>query len=526
MKAVSFAIVIVALIAASAAASIVGDGALSLAVAPALALALFFTIWKVPLRYPMFVLTFLVLTLENPSEAPAEGLWKSPLYQVGALLLTHWNLTSSHKWLIFSGVDIALVTFLGIALYRWLARSPIDLRGHVESAAPLRMFLVLSLAGAAWMWIYGMAQGGADFASSLWQVQRVVYLPMFCFVFLVALREHEDRVTLGKIFVVAACIKSVLAIYIHATVAPPPGEAVLGYATTHEDSMLFAGAFCILVAPLFEKFDRRRIKTCLFVLPLLLWGMVANHRRLVWVELLVALAVIFALTPWTRAKRSICRGFVLASPLSLPYIAIGWESSASIFSPVQTIRSVIDSNADASTAWRDWENYDLFYTIRQHPLFGVGYGHGYTEIVKLPDISQSYSLYRFIPHNSILGLLAYGGFVGFTALWMMLVVGVYLAVRSHRFAKTTNDRVTALAALTAFIVFFVHCYGDMGLGTWTGVFLVAPALAVVGHLAVSTGAWPQPAGARIRIREIFGMPEPAEPPPDMLPVLQRTESPS
>jgi hypothetical protein len=30
----------------------------------------------------------------------------------------------------------------------------------------------------------------------------------------------------------------------------------------------------------------------------------------------------------------------------------------------------------------------------------------------------------------------------------------------------------------------------MGLGTWTSVFLVAPALALAGKLAVATGAWP------------------------------------
>ncbi|MGH7284785.1 MAG: hypothetical protein ACRELY_24940, partial [Polyangiaceae bacterium] len=149
------------------------------------------------------------------------------------------------------------------------------------------------------------------------------------------------------------------------------------------------------------------------------------------------------------------------------------------------------------------------------------------EIVKLPDISQSYSLYRFIPHNAILGLLAYGGFVGFTAIWMMLIVGLFLAARSHRFAKTTNDRAAALGALTAILIYFVHCYGDMGLGTWTGVFTVAPALAVAGHLAVSTGAWAKPVRAGIRIREIFGIPPPApSPAPGLVPVLRKTESPS
>src|SRR6185369_3394702 len=109
-------------------------------------------------------------------------------------------------------------------------------------------------------------------------------------------------------------------------------------------------------------------------------------------------------------------------------------------------------------------------------LLGTGYGHGYIELVKLPDISQAYALYRFIPHNSILGLWAYGGFVGFTALWTMLVVGVFLAVRSARYAPRAADRAAAISATAGLVVYLVHCYGDMGLGTWTSVFTVAPAL--------------------------------------------------
>ena len=41
------------------------------------------------------------------------------------------------------------------------------------------------------------------------------------------------------------------------------------------------------------------------------------------------------------------------------------------------------------------------------------------------------------------------------------------------------------------VIYLAHCYGDMGLGTWTSVFTVAPALVVVGQLAIKTGAWPR-----------------------------------
>lgn len=480
---------LVSLVVLTVAALVRGEGSLGLALAPALFFAFLQAIWRLPLRYPCLALTFLVLTLENPTEVPAGGLWKSPLYDAGALLMAHMNVTFEASWLVFSGIDVVLVALLVVALHRWLTGRGREL-DRAGEGGPIRGFAALCLGGAAWMWLWGAGRGGADFGSALWQVQRVVYLPIFCLVFLTALRGHADRVALGKVIVAAACFKAVLAIYLRLTVAPPPGEAILAYATTHQDSMLFAGAFCLLVAPLLETFDLRRAWRRLLLLPLLVAGMVANHRRIVWVELIAGLLVLAVVTPWTPPKRAIARAAVLASPLALAYLAIGWGSTASVFQPVQVIRSIVDSKADPSTEWRDWENYDLIFTLRQSPLFGAGYGHGYIELVKLPDISQSYALYRFIPHNAILGLWTYGGFIGFASLTTLIVVGVFLAVRVHGRAARAVDRATALSALAVIVVYLVHCYGDMGLGTWTSVFTVGPALAVVSRLAIETGAWP------------------------------------
>ena len=192
----------------------------------------------------------------------------------------------------------------------------------------------------------------------------------------------------------------------------PNSYEALPQATTHTDSMLFAGAFCLVVAIMMEGAGPRYA----LVLLLLVAGMIANHRRVVWVELAAGLALLAVMSRWTRTKRTIARVAVLASPIVALYTAAGWGSTGGFFAPVAVVRSVVDSKADMSTEWRDLENYDLFTTLREGPLLGTGYGHGYTEAVKLPDISQAYALERFIPHNSILGLWAYGGIVGFTAL--------------------------------------------------------------------------------------------------------------
>jgi O-antigen ligase len=467
-----------------------GNGSPALAVVPAVVVATLYASWKAPLRWSLLVTTFLALTLENPSDQPASGQWKSPLYNLGAILLVHINVTLPFKALIFSGLDLIVVYLFVVALVRRWTGSHIDGNRASENAVPMAWAAGLSLAGAVWMWVYGMARGDADVAKSLWQVQHVAYVPILTFLFLLAFRDLADTAAFGKVIVAAACLKALLAVYIRATVAPPPGEATLAYATSHADSMLFAVAFCSVVALLIHRRGGKGLFLLAVVLPVLVAGMIANGRRLAWVELAAGVATVIALTPWSATKRSAVRAAVVGSPLALVYAMAGWSSSSSIFAPVHTLRSVVDSKADPSTLWRDLENYNLFFTLRHNPLLGTGYGHGYVEIIPLPDVSSAYELYRFLPHNSILGLWAYGGLFGFTALWAILVVGIFLAARAYRHATTAPDRTAALTSVSIIVVYLVYCYGDLGLGTWTSVFTVAPALAVASKLAVTTGAWP------------------------------------
>jgi len=269
-----------------------------------------------------------------------------------------------------------------------------------------------------------------------------------------------------------------------------PDLEQMPHTTVHADSMLFADAFLLLLVIFFERPNSRNLLLGLCTLPILTWGMIANNRRLAFVELLVALIVLYCITPFTRLKKRIAQGVAICLPLIALYVAVGWSSGARVFAPVRTLRSVVDSGTDTSTLWRDWENYNLYSTIKSHPLFGTGFGHGYDEVVKLPDISKAYELYRFAPHNSILGLLAYSGAIGFAGMWLFLALGVFFAVRTYRFSTTPRQRTTALVTVGILVTYLVHCYGDMGLGTWASVFTVAPALALVGKQAVATGAWP------------------------------------
>jgi hypothetical protein len=467
--------------------TIAGNGNVGLAVAPLALTLLVLLAVRAPLRHSLLVLGVLCLTLENPGENQAVGLWRSPLYVPGALLLGHLNLTIPVKALFFSGLDLVLLLLAITWVVRRLAGSDVDTRGQFPTAPPLRGAALLCIVAIVFVWAHGLLWQGADFRFSLWQVFRVIYLPCVFLLYSAGLRGPSDSGRFGVALVVAALIRALLAVYLRHLF---PDLVQMPYATAHADSMLFADAFLVLLVVFFERPGRRTLAIAVATLPILTWGMIANNRRLVWVELLAALLVLYFITPFTRLKKRIAQAVACSLPVILLYVAVGWSSGAKVFAPVRVLRSVMDSDADRSTLWRDWENYNLFYTVRTHPLIGTGFGHGYTEVVKLPDISGNYELYRFAPHNSVLGLVAYAGLIGFAGMWLFIPLGVFFAVRSYRFSTTPRDRSTALATVGILVAYLVHCYGDMGLGTWTSVFTVAPALALVAKQAVATGAWP------------------------------------
>ncbi len=471
-----------------------GNGDLGLALVPlAVGVAVIAAV-RAPLRHSLLVLGVVCLVVESPSEVPASGLWRSPLYPVGAVLLQHLNKTMPVKALFFSGLDLALVLLAATWAFRRMTGSQVDVRGHVPPAAPLRTAGLLCIVAIFVVWGYGLLRAGADFRFSLWQVNRVIYLPCIFLLYCAGVRGPSDARAFGIALLVAALTRALLAAWVRHLF---PSLEEMPHTTTHADSMLFADAFLLVLVVFFERPSRRNLLVALGALPILTWGMIANNRRLVWIELLTALPVLYFAAPLTRLKKRIAQIIALSLPVLALYVALGWNRSSSLFQPVHSIRSAMDSSSDPSALWRDFENYDLYSTVKSNPLLGTGFGHGFDEVIRLPDISRSFELYRFAPHNSVLGLLAFAGYIGFSAIFLIFPLGVFFAVRSYRFSTAPRDRATALTTLGILIVFMVHCYGDLGFGTPTFLFTVAPALALVAKQAVAAGAWPLPSRRRI-----------------------------
>jgi O-antigen ligase len=467
---------------ATVAATIIGNGNIAVAAAPALGLAALGVLLIAPLRLPLFVLILLCLGLD----ATAEGTWDSPLAPLGRLLVHNLAKTIEGANLPFQLFAAVFVLLLFIHWYRRLSGSRIDSLAYRGVAKPLSLALVCSLVAVFAEFANGVLHGG-DMQMAKIQIQTFVFTMMLAYLLSVALRGIQDYKVIGRLILAAACMKAVLAIYVYKEIMPtlvPSAEV----ATTHGDSMLFTTAAMLLISRFYEQPNRRNLILTAGFLPLMVWAMIANNRRTAWVEIAASIITLYIISHRTKLKRLITQTLVLSVPVVIGYIAVGWNSSSRIFAPIKTFRSVGDGQVDPSTLYRDLENFNLIQMLKEHTLLGSGFGQPYKIVVIMPDISF-FQEWRFMPHNSVLGLWAFTGWLGFTGLSMAAVAAVYFAARAYRAAQQPVERTAAFMSIAAIVIYWVQCWADIGFSERTGIFLIGPAIAIAARMVVSTGAW-------------------------------------
>lgn len=494
---------------ATLAALVLGNGEPWLIAAPILLVGCVWAALRLPVRYPTLALLFLVLSVDVIPERPYEGFWASPLFPLGQALFQQLNALTGIEALRVPGVDLCVLLLLGVAVTRRALGSRIDLP-VTPLPRPLVATCVLSLVTIAWMNVYGAARGG-DMRNALWQWHQLGFLPLLVLLFHFALRGPEDWRAVRRVVISAAFLKAFVGAYFIVFIARPNAYDV-EFSTSHSDSMTFVFAVLCALAPLLERPSGRMFARAGLILAVVGMGLYFNDRRLAYVSLAGCLAVLYLMQPWTRVKRRLSRALVFLAPVAVLYVAAGWSSSSRAFAPVQTLRSIVDGqHAEGELDYRDIENWDLIMTWKARPLLGSGYGHVFLEPIKLPNIAHVFPTYGFHPHNALLGLLAFGGVVGFTGLWLYLAVTVFLAARAYRHTAVPAWREAALVAMGMVLTYANQCFGDMGVLSWICTFLMAVTVAHTGKLAVAVGAWPAEDTVRAASTETSGPSVPAAP---------------
>jgi hypothetical protein len=453
------------------------------ALVPVLALAGAFLLWSLSLAASVPILLLLTLTLENPAELPGKDLasfgWHPPLSGAGRIFFSNVTTLLPGSGIPLSVLEVAiLILCLRAAVQTSSQGAVLSRAGAFAVPVPLafRKSLALAAVTIGGFEFYGLATHGS-LQDSLYQIREPLGMLGIAYITATAGSGLLIR-RLRAVALSAALIKAVQTLYAYVAIARVH-HVKPDYISTHSDSTLYVWALVILLAERAEPFSRRRRSLRVVMAIVLLGATIVNNRRLAWVAFLGAILwVAAASTP--EVKRRWGRRLLLVSPVIAIYVVAGLGSTSTIFFPVKAVSSVVSAD-DSSSRDRQVENTNLIVTFKADPLIGSGFGHKYVEQIKADDISGVFKQYRYLPHNSILGLWAFTGVVGFALFWQFFVVSVSYAAAALRRSSSRQVRSIAQWTVAGVIAFMLQAQGDIGLQSW-----IAAAIAgTCGGVAVS-----------------------------------------
>jgi hypothetical protein len=419
------------------------------------------------------VLIWLALTTEMDGLIFG-GKWSTPLTPVSTLLFRTFAYIV--PW------DVLVLIALGLA---WTTGP----RKRVEAVTTSMKISVGALFGT---WLWGLLNGGSAY-QSYYQLHTFVMGLFMTLLVMKTCRSTADVNSLGKVVVLACLYRALTCDVFYLLIAQYlPKEEELAALTDHCDSVLFvAGLFVLVVNAL-----QRRTAAALFWLLLgaipIVMAIVVNNRRLAWLGVGVGFVLIFILLPPGRPKRRLIWTLLALSPLLAAYVAAGWGNPKGIFKPVGSISTMFGENQDSSSMMRDIENYNLLKTLKANPIMGYGWGREYIEEISAIDISSIFPQYRYLPHNSLLGVVAFTGMLGFWGLWQMVVITVGLHARVYRAADSIVLRTSAMACMVTICIIMLQMWGDIGFNHQMVCVMLAITIGLAARLPVLGKLWPVP----------------------------------
>lgn len=230
------------------------------------------------------VLLFLFWTAEPPLELDKIlfcGLWRSPMGALGFLWVP---LPVIHQ----PALKVVLVVMAPLCLL-WpgaFRKRPWVLDGAILAS------LGALLATLFW----GLWRGGSSY-QTYFQLNAFVTAMFTAVLLMCVLRTPRDLRALAITVLVAAVLRATLVWYFYLNIRGLPIVPFPQYMTTHDDSLLFVAALLITLSWALARRSLAALLTAASVFGFLLVAIMFNNRRLAWMELLLALAVIYRMLP-------------------------------------------------------------------------------------------------------------------------------------------------------------------------------------------------------------------------------------
>lgn len=350
---------------------------------------------------------------------------------------------------------------------------------------PVVIFMFFVLTGFA----YGQFYGGGDRRIAIFEARPLLYIGLIYVLATNLLTTRRQYQVLLALSFVAMTVQSFFSISFYRGLAPEVREEIESL-SDHAATITMNVLFVCLIAMLLLGVERRWKWLMLPMVAVVAYAYVISQRRAAMVALFIGIGLVAAIT-YVKRRRAFWFFAPTFAVLVSGFVAATWNAEGALGLASSAVKSVIapeSASAEdrSSDFYRELETYDLWFTIRQDPLTGVGFGHKFLQPRRLPDISF-FEFWEYIPHNAMLWIWLKMGALGFVATLYMVGRAVVAGTQAIVGQLTRRmEIVTALAGLSYVIMFIVFAYVDIAWDGRSTVFL-GFSLALCGDFVRAAG---------------------------------------
>lgn len=418
-----------------------------------------------------FSLAFLVLVLSCIAAVlrPAIGVYVIvTLSLIGDAATTPWwpftkNMSSEESlFYVADGVSITpLEVVLGVT-YASVVLRAIAVPGWTFVRG--RLLTPLLLFGA--MLLFGFGKGyltGHDRTVALFEIRPLLYIPLL-YILMTNVFTSQRQYRLAFILaMVAVGVQSVFALSYWQSL-PAVERELLESLSEHTASLTMNLLFVFLLGLVVFKGARWKRWALVPLIVPVVWAYILSQRRAGMVALFVGFVVMFAVL-LVRDRRLFWR---VAPPTALCtalLIAVTWNASGALGLPATAVKTVLfpgqlDEADMRSNLYRELEAFNLWFTIRQSPITGFGFGQPFLIIRPMPSITF-FEYWQFLPHNSVLWIWIKTGYLGFVSMLYLFARTIQRGARAAQRTSTRDDTALVTAALAFTVMFLVFAYVDI-----------------------------------------------------------------
>lgn len=411
---------------------------------------------------------------------------------IGDIATTPWwpftkNMSSRESiFYVADSISInPLEVLLGVTTLAWLSRRLEDPVWRFKRG--VLFWPVVTFGGFVFL---GLARGissGGDRNIALFEARPLVYLPLVYILVTNLLTTRAQYRRLVVMALVAVSIQSIFSLLYYRGLDRYAQEN-LESLSEHSATIHMNAMFVFLLAVyLFKCSASLRWLATICVIPVF-YAFALSQRRAAMVALFIGI-VVLCVVLFFRRRRAFWFFVPTMIVLGAGYVVATWNAGGAVGLPAQAVKTVLfpdQLGADdaSSDLYRQIEAFNLWFTIQQNKLAGVGFGQKFLQPLTLPDISF-FEFWEYLPHNAVLWIWLKTGFFGFVSMLFLFARAVQHGARSVLSVRLPEHAAVVSVGLSYVLMFLVFAYVDIAWDVRSTVFL-AVSFALCGDFRLAT----------------------------------------